>query len=217
MTDIIDVSLPLSEDLPHWPGDPPFKHWFTERISDGNDANLSKISAGVHSGTHVDAPLHFVEGGSTVERLSLDVLVGPALVVGLLGVEAITADVLDGLGLPEGVMRLLFRTDNSALWDDMAAGFQEDFVALTADAAQWVVDHGIELVGVDYLSVQRFHDGPETHQILLGASVVVIEGLDLRAVTPGPYELICLPLKIVGSEGAPARTVLRSLSTAENA
>jgi arylformamidase len=217
MTDIIDVSLPLSGDLPHWPGDPPFEHAFVERIADGNDANVSRIATGVHIGTHVDAPLHFVDGGGTVERLSLDVLVGPALVVGLPGVAAITADVLAGLAIPPGVTRLLFRTDNSALWSDMAAGFQEDFVALTADAAQWVVDHSIKLVGVDYLSVQRFHDGPETHQILLGAGVVIIEGLDLRAVTPGPYELICLPLKIVGAEGAPARTVLRPLTTAERA
>ncbi len=217
MMDIIDISLPLSGGLPHWPGDPPFEHTFVERINDENDANVSKIATGVHIGTHVDAPLHFVKGGSTVERLSLDVLVGPALVVDLPGVEAVTADVLDGLGLPEGVVRLLFRTDNSALWSNMAAGFQEDFVALTADAAEWVVEKGIQLVGVDYLSVQRFHDGPETHQILLGAGVVIVEGMDLRAVTPGPYELICLPLKIVGSEGAPARAVLRPLTTAENA
>jgi arylformamidase len=211
MTNLIDISVPLSNGMPSWPGDTSFDHTFTERISDGDAANVSRIVTSVHIGTHVDAPLHFVEGGGTVERLDLDALVGPALVVDLPGVAAISADVLDGLALPPGATRLLFRTDNSALWDDMAAGFQEDFVALTANAAQWVVDHGVRLVGVDYLSVQRFHDGPETHQILLGAGVVIIEGLDLRAVTPGPYELICLPLKLAGAEGAPARAVLRPL------
>lgn len=209
--DIIDVSLPLLNGIPQWPGDPLFEHRFFQRISADNDANVSQIATCVHIGTHVDAPLHFVEDGGTVEGLSLDALVGPALVVDLPGVPTITADALAGLALPPGVTRLLFRTDNSALWDDAAAGFQETFVALAASAAEWVVEHGIKLVGVDYLSVQHFADGPETHKILLGAGVVIIEGLDLRAVAPGPYELICLPLKIVGAEGAPARAVLRPL------
>jgi arylformamidase len=211
MTDVIDISIPLANGMPSWPGDVPFEHAFTERIADGSDANVSRIATSVHIGTHVDAPLHFVDGGGAVEGLGLDVLIGPARVADLPGIPTITAEDLAALAIPPGTRRLLLHTDNSALWDDMDAGFQEEFVALKPDAAQWVVEHGIELLGVDYLSVQHYQDGPETHQILLGAGVVIIEGLDLRAVSPGRYELICLPLKLAGAEGAPARAVLRPL------
>jgi arylformamidase len=130
-------------------------------------------------------------------------------VVHLPDADAITADVLDALALPAETRRVLFRTRNSALWAQEDRGFYEDFVALTADAAEWVVARGIQLIGVDYLSVQRYADGPETHQILLGAGVVLVEGLDLSGVAAGDYELICLPLKLVDAEGAPARAILR--------
>jgi arylformamidase len=160
-------------------------------------------------GTHVDAPFHFISGGDPVEAMPLDVLMGPAVVTYLPEVAAVTATDLEALDLPAGVQRLLLRTRNSKLWTTGVEEFQPDFVALTVDAAQWVVQRGIRLLGVDYLSVQRFDDGPEVHQILLEARVVIVEGLNLAGVEPGEYELICLPLKLTGAEGAPARAVLR--------
>lgn len=215
MTRMIDISVGLENGMVAWPGSIGYHHEWLGRIGPDSASNNSKIVTDVHIGTHVDAPLHFVEGGGTVEAMPLDVLVGPAWVADLLDVEgAITAAALAGAGIPDGTERLLLRTRNSALWRGGHEAFHEDFVALASDAAQWVVDQGIRLVGVDYLSVQRFHDGPETHRILLGAEVVAVEGLNLYAVAPGSYELIVLPLKLVGAEGAPARAILREHTTA---
>jgi arylformamidase len=163
-------------------------------------------------GTHVDAPRHFLETGSTVEQLPLEVMVGPSFVAYLPEVEGITAGVLADLNLPFGTKRLLLRTRNSELWAAETTEFRKDYVALTDEAAQWLVAQGISLIGVDYLSVQRYGDGPLTHQILLNAGIVILEGLNLADVEPGPYELICLPLKLVDAEGAPARVVLRSIA-----
>jgi arylformamidase len=159
-------------------------------------------------GTHVDAPAHFIPGGAGIESLDLNVLIGPALVVEAGQVQAISAEVLDGLAIPAGTQRLLLRTANSRLWRRPENQFVEDFVAITADGARWLVEHGVRLVGVDYLSVAPFHDLVPTHQILLSAGVIPVEGLDLSHVEPGPYQLICLPIKMAGSDGAPARAVL---------
>jgi len=175
----------------------------------GAHANVSRLNVGVHIGTHVDAPHHFMNDGRTIEKLSLDVLTGPCYVTQLPdGVEAITAEALDGISLPADTMRILFGTSNSRLWSRGEMEFQEDFVAVTEDGANWLVDRGIRLVGVDYLSVAPYGDSVPTHTILLQAGVVVIEGLDLSAVPRGFYDLYCLPLKLLGSEGAPARTIL---------
>jgi arylformamidase len=212
MTRLIDISLPLQPDLPTWPGDPLLQRERFVRMEDGNLANVSQLACCVHIGTHVDAPYHFVADGNTVEHLALDTLVGEAVVAHLPDVESVTAADLERLALPSGVQRLLLRTHNSALWAAGMAPFREEYVALTEDAAQWVVDRGIRLIGVDYLSVQRYHDGPRTHQILLEAEVIILEGLNLGHVAPGAYELLCLPLKLVGSEGAPARAALRTYS-----
>ncbi len=209
MTRLIDISLPLQPDLPTWPGDPTLQRERFLRMEDGTLANVSQLACCVHVGTHVDAPYHFVADGNTVEHLALDTLIGEAVVAHLPDVESVTAADLERLALPAGRQRLLLRTHNSALWAAGMAPFREEYVALTADAAQWVVDHGIRLIGVDYLSVQRYHDGPRTHQILLEAEIIILEGLNLADVSPGTYELLCLPLKLVGSEGAPARAVLR--------
>jgi len=167
------------------------------------------LDCDVHSGTHVDAPLHFLSNGGPVEAISLDVLIGPALVAYLPHISRVTAADLEALDLTADVRRLLIRTSNSDLWTAKVREFQRDFVALTTDAAAWVVERDIRLLGVDYLSVQRFGDGPEVHQILLGAAVAVVEGLSLAGAEPGGYELTCLPLRLVGAEGAPARAVLR--------
>ena len=181
-------------------------------LEKGDIATDTTIHFSVHTGTHVDAPMHFVQDGHDVEQMPLDVLIGDASVAELANVDAITPDHLESLELPMGTERLLIRTKNSQLWAREVKEFNPDFVAFTAAAAQWLVDRRIRLVGVDYLSVQRFYDGPETHQILLGAEVVIIEGLNLTDVPVGDYELICLPVKLRGVEGAPARVVLRTKS-----
>ena len=160
-------------------------------------------------GTHVDAPAHFIENGATVEQLALDVLVGRATVVERLNDDIITPEILEAETLPAETKRLLFKTKNSALWSDPDHQFNPDFVALNAESASWMVDNGIKLVGIDYLSIQMFKDTePLTHRILLDAGIIILEGLSLQAVNPGEYQLICLPLKLAGSEGAPARAIL---------
>lgn len=205
---IYDVSLPISEELVVWAGDPPVRLPRLMDMARGDELTLSGLEISAHTGTHVDAPAHFLAGGAGVETLSLDSLVGPALVVAAPEVAALSAEVLAGLSIPAGAERLLFRTRNSELWARNERRFVEDFVALTADGAQWLVERGVRLVGVDYLSVAPFADPAPVHRILLQAGVIALEGLDLSQVVPGWYQLICLPLKIVGGDGAPARVIL---------
>lgn len=178
----------------------------------GDPANVSRLDCDVHVGTHLDVPRHFLEDGATVEQVPLDILVGSAIVAHLPEVDSITASCLADLSLPPGTERFLLRTRNSEFWAAGVTEFRKDYVALTADAARWAVDQGIRLIGVDYLSVQRYDDSPLTHKIFLEAGVIILEGLNLAGVQPGAYELICLPIHLVGAEGAPARAVLRVLS-----
>jgi arylformamidase len=206
---VIDISLPLHSQMPAWPGSPGLTLIATQRMEDGGAANVSRLDTDVHMGTHVDAPWHFLADGPTVETLALEDLIGQAWVAHLPGTRAVTARDLDEAGVPTGTRRLLLRTDNSELWARQETAFRPDFVALTLDAARWIVDRGIRLVGNDYLSVQRFHDGPDTHRVLLEARTVLLEGINLAGVPPGAWELICLPLRLVGADGAPARAVLR--------
>ncbi len=210
MSRYIDISVPVSPDLPAWPGSPPIELQRRLDLGQGDIVNDTTLHFSVHTGTHVDAPLHFLAEGNSVEHLPLEVLIGPAVVVDLPDTNAVSSEILEQLPLPPGVERLLIRTRNSRLWQADVQKFQPDFVALTADAAEWIVDHEIRLIGVDYLSVQRFHDGPETHLNLLKAEVVILEGLNLAYVQAGEYELICLPVMLKGVEGAPARAILRS-------
>jgi arylformamidase len=206
---VIDISVSLGTGSPVWPGDPDILLEQYRSLSGGDASNDSRIACSVHAGTHVDAPAHFIENGATVDQLPMDVLMGDAAVVELPDVDIITPELLAGLGLPAGTERLLFKTKNSTLWRDPRHDFHPDFAALSTDAAAWVVRQGIRLVGVDYLSVQLYGDaGPDTHRILLEAGVVILEGLDLRNARQGSYRLICLPLKLAGSEAAPARAVL---------
>ena len=210
MTKARDITVPFRTDLPLWPGDPPPRLSLMKSMEGGYRCNVTRIDTGVHFGTHLDAPSHFIEGGSTVEEIALDVLMGPCLVVEIEEAPAITPEHLNALDIPLDTRRLLFKTRNSRLWDNPAHGFFEDYTALTADAARWVVDHGIELVGIDYLSIQLFRDAVSTtHIVLLESKVVIVEGLDLRDIESGPYELICLPMKIAGSDGAPVRAILK--------
>lgn len=207
---IYDISLAVQPGMVTWPNHPPVTlEWF-RKIEEGARCNVSRLEMCTHAGTHVDAPYHFLKNGNTVEGLSLDDLVGPAQVVVFPDhVDVIDAELLEAAGIPSGTRRLLCKTRNSGLWVRNEAAFDAHFVALAADAADWLIAQGIRLIGVDYLSVATYGEpGGSTHLALLGASVVIIEGLDLSAVDPGSYTLVCLPLKLVGSDGAPARAVL---------
>jgi arylformamidase len=206
---IYDISLPISSALPVWPGDLPIEIIQTESIDRGDEVNLSRLSMSAHSGTHVDAPHHFMNDHRTVEGLALDVLTGPCYVTQLPDdIDEISAEVLERVAIGSGTTRILFGTRNSKLWARAEPEFQPDFVAITQDGAEWLVARGIRLVGVDYLSVAPFGDGSPTHKALLGAGVVVVEGLDLSQVARGFYDLYCLPLKLMGADGAPARAIL---------
>lgn len=205
---IYDISLPISESLPVWPGDPPVRITYSSHLDLGDESTVSRLDFGAHTGTHVDAPAHFVPGGIGVDRLDLDLLVGPALVVHILEAPSLSSGLLESLDLPPETERVLFRTRNSELWARHSHGFDEDFVAITEDGARWLVARGIRLVGVDYLSVAPYRDSVPTHQILLRAGMILVEGLDLGQVAPGRYQLVCLPLKVAGGDGAPARAIL---------
>jgi arylformamidase len=193
--------------MPFYPGDPGAEIKPVRSIEDGHVANLSELELGSHTGTHIDAPRHFEPGGTTVDDMALDTLVGPARVVDLSAADdEITRAGLESAGAA-GAERVLLKTRNSSLWSKTE--FSTDYVALSPDAADYLVESGIKLVGIDYLSIERFHsDDYHVHHALLGAGIVILEGIDLSGVSAGDYELICLPLKIRGGDGAPARAVL---------
>lgn len=211
---IYDVSVPISEKTPTYPGDPGIEIGEWASFSRGDAANVTLLHLGAHTATHVDAPAHFIEGAGRVEAMPLDVLVGPARVVEIPEeVRAISASHLSQDEL-RGATRVLFKTRNSRFWANTAGGFRTDYTYLAPDAARLLVESGIRLVGIDYLSVEAFKpERFETHQVLLSSGAVIVEGLDLREITAGLYELICLPLKITGGlgDGAPARAILRTL------
>ena len=205
---VYDISVGVSPEIPVWPGDPPVQLERTKSIKDGEQANISRLQASVHVGTHIDAPLHFVEGGRSVDDIPLKSLMGRAYVVDLRRADVLNAESLDSARIPPRTRRLLFKTRNSEHWAKGERSFQRDFVAVDASGAEWLVQKGVRLVGVDYLSVAPFRDGVATHRILLEAGVVIVEGLNLARVSKGRYTLYCLPVKLLGSDGAPARAVL---------
>lgn len=204
-----DISVTVTSKLPTWPGDPNVELERVEKIEAGANANVSRVAMGVHTGTHVDAPYHFLEDGTTVDTLPLDILIGSVQVVDLGDqVDLITADVLQKANIIPSVSRILFKTRNSQIWERGETEFQTDFVGISADGAEYLVLKGIQLVGIDYLSIAPYKNSRPTHQILLKAKMIIIEGLDLSKIQAGVYQLVCLPLKLGGSDGAPARTVL---------
>lgn len=205
---IYDVSVGISPAMPVWPNNPGVELARVNNMEAGANSNVSRLALGVHTGTHVDAPVHFINGAAGVETLPLEVLVGEALVIELPGINRVTAAALQGAGLPAGMRRLLIKTRNSAYWAAGDAQFHTDYVGVGDDAAAWLVAQRVELVGVDYLSVAPWKESRPTHETLLKAGVVVIEGLNLAAIAPGRYQLYCLPLKLIGSDGAPARAIL---------
>jgi arylformamidase len=205
---IHDISVPIHPSMPIWPGDPPVTIEPASRIARGGHSNISRLSLGNHSGTHLDPPIHFIPGGQTIDQLDLRVLYGPARVLDLTHVEqAITIEDLQAAKLDQREIRILFKTRNSLLWTK--PGFQTGHVGLARDAAQWLVDRGVKLVGIDYLSVELFNSPePFAHRALLSAGVIIVEGLDLSTISPKSYTLACLPLLIKDGDGAPARAIL---------
>lgn len=205
----IDVSLPVRHHMVHWPGNPEPQ---VERVLDmgkGDVCNVTKIAMSVHTGTHMDSMRHFIADGITMEATPLDAVIGPAKLIEIDDTVAIRREHLESQDLKRGD-RVLFKTPNSEFrWADDK--FHEDFVYIDPDAARLLVERGVQTVGVDYLSVAPFFDGVTTHTILLGAGVWIIEGLNFKGVAPGDYELICLPMNIAGSDGAPARAVVRKI------
>ena len=195
--EIYDVSVPIHEKMITYPGDPVVHMERASAIAKGDIVNLTRMDFGLHSGTHVDAPVHFIDGASGVDKVQLDALVGPCEVV---QVADLTRESV--ARAPKSAERVLFKTPNSELW--ARNEFAEEFVRLEGPAADLLVERGVRLVGVDYLSIGN----EAAHHALLEGGVVPVEGLDLRGVEPGGYELICLPIRVVGADGAPARAVL---------
>jgi arylformamidase len=205
---IHDISLPVSESLVVWPSDPAIHITQPSHLNKGDKATVSRLDMGAHTGTHVDAPCHFILGGAGIDSLDLNTLVGPALVAEVPANGNLSAEVLKGLAMPQGTQRVLFHTSNSELWAKGEPNFSKDFVGITADGAEWLVDFGVRLVGVDYLSVAPFGQSGPTHHTLLEAGVIIVEGLNLSHVRAGMYTLVCLPLRLVGLDGSPARAIL---------
>lgn len=209
---IYDITVAVSEQTPVYEGDPNVEITIANQIARGDAANVSRLCCGVHTATHVDAPNHFIEGARRVHELEFEKLIGRCRVVEIdKNAMAIRAEHVRNLA---GAERVLFKTRNSDFWNDLSQGFRRDFTYIAPDAARALVELNVKLVGIDYLSVERFGaETFDTHIALLEKEIVIIEGLDLRAVPAGDYELICLPLKIVGGagDGAPARTILREI------
>jgi arylformamidase len=203
-----DISLTISPDMPTWPGDPSVEFERVSKIEDGANANVTRMNMSVHTGTHVDAPYHFLEGGKSVESLPLRALTGRVYVLHLPEVDLITSEVLERADIPPRTRRLLFRTRNSEFWARNENDFQTDFVGISEDGARFLVKRGVKLVGVDYLSVAPYKQSRPTHEILLQSGVVIVEGLNLSKIAQGRYTLYCLPLKLAGCDGSPARAIL---------
>ena len=206
---IYDVTLTISDKLITWPSDPTVSIRKTRLISQGNSCNVSELKFGSHCGTHIDAPYHFEENGIKIDQIPLDYLIGNATVFDIRNKEKIDFEDIKTLQL-KNKKRVIFKTINSTYWK--LSEFKKDFVYITKEAAQHLVDCGVKVVGIDYLSVEKFGNKPaDTHHIFLRNGVVLIEGLDLSSVKAGDYELIALPLKIKDCDGSPARVILRSI------
>jgi arylformamidase len=211
MPEPIDITTRLRSDMPTWPGSMNTWTSLTRSIGAGDMVNETALELNVHSGTHVEGPLHFIDGGVPLEAIPLGAFVGLAEVVAVPEAGEIGPDELESASIPDGAERLILRTRNSdeRLLD--RSEFTERFVALTVDGARWIADRGLRLVGIDYLSIQQFGGDPETHRVLMRAGVAILEGLDLAEVEPGPYRLTCLPLRLADAEAAPARAILERI------
>lgn len=204
---IWDISVAISGELPAYLGDPSFKSRLIQRIDQGKVSDVSLITMSAHIGTHIDAPSHLIQGAKTIDQLSLGTLVGPAVVVDYQGTSTIDRTFLENSPEIVNMERVLFKTQNSRLW--YSSTFASEYVGLTTDGARWLVENGTKLVGIDYLSIDPpgNQDLP-THQTLLSNGIVILEGINLGRVRSGSYFLVCLPLNLLGKEGAPARAIL---------
>jgi len=210
MSDFIDLTVTIHGNMPTWPGDLPVNVYRFRKIEEGANANASRIEMAAHTGTHLDAPYHFLPDGNTVEALDLNILIGECQVIELPeSVNVVTAQELEAAGVQPGVERLLIKTRNSTFWAQELPDFQADFVGVDLSGAEWLAAHRLRLIGIDYLSVAPYKKSRPTHEVLLGAGMIVVEGLDLSHAQPGVYDLICLPLKLGGADGAPCRAVLK--------
>jgi arylformamidase len=208
--DIIDISMPLRNGMLTWPDSPSFELAPFKKIAEGASSNVSRLFMTTHCGTHIDAPRHFIEEGKTLDEIALTVFNGRARVFNAGMRKKIDRKFLEQLGF-EGVQRALFRSVNSAYLSEKK--FRETYVYFSEDAAEFLVEKKITLLGTDYLSVEDFSDSKRpAHHILLGAGIVLLEGLNLLSVREGDYELVCLPLKLIGADGAPARAILKRVS-----
>ncbi len=204
-----DITLTITAGLVVWPDDPPVEIYQTDTIAKGGVSNVSHLNMSAHTGTHVDAPYHFIQEGKKIEDLDINLLTGRAYVLHLPDeVDLITKEIIENSSIPPRTKRVLFRTRNSHRWVDGEHEFDTNYVAMDPEAAALLIQRGVKLVGVDYLSVAPFEDVTPTHQVLLEREVIVVEGLDLSKVSQGRYTLYCLPIKIGGVDGAPARAIL---------
>jgi arylformamidase len=204
---LLDVSVPLRQGLPTYPNNPPFELQPIKRMAEGGSSNVSRLVMGTHTGTHVDAPRHFIDDGMAVDALPLNLLIGRARVIEITRRGGITADDLAAAGLRED-LRVLFKTSNSALWNSDV--FHDDYTYVSDAAARYLVEQGVKVVGIDYLSIEQFKKaGAPAHRTLLSNDVIIIEGLNLAEAEPGMYEMYCLPLLVTGGDGAPARVILK--------
>jgi arylformamidase len=211
MSHWIDISVPLRNGMVAWPGDAPFERTSTLAIANGDPCNLSQLSTTAHIGTHMDAPRHYLAGAAGIETMPIAASIGRARVIEIQDREVIRTSELEPHRLAKDE-RVLFKTGNSGYcWK--TDHFQKKYIYIAPETAYYLAGRGVQTVGVDYLSVGGFESGgPETHRILLQAGIWIIEGLNLEGVEAGEYELVCLPLKIMGGDGAPARAVLRKLT-----
>jgi arylformamidase len=211
---LYDISLPISNDLPVWPGDPSVSLMMTKSFLKGDHCNITKIQMGTHSGTHIDAPYHFLKDGATVDTIPIETFIGPCLVVDLDSEVLIEEKDLRKYNLA-GHSRILMKTKNSEMWaNNIRKSFITNYVALGINAVQYLIEMNTILVGIDYLSIESFQsDGKPVHKLLLKNNITILEGLNLSGVKAGVYELICMPLKLQGCEGAPARVLLREYSS----
>jgi arylformamidase len=209
---IYDISVPITPDMPVWPGDPAVDLQQVSAIASGQSANISHLSMSVHTGTHIDAPKHFIDNGNTIGQIPLEKLVGEVLVMQIDdSVNVISALVLKshpGIDLLEDAQKVLFRTLNSSLWCQSPKEFRQDYIGIDASGAEFLAGLGLDLIGIDYLSIAPYDETLAPHQILLAEDIVLLEGLDLSKVQAGIFELYCLPINLPGCEGAPARVIL---------
>lgn len=208
---IYDVSLPVAEHMVTWPGDPIVSLKQVKAISKGDNCNVTKMQMGIHTGTHIDAPYHFIESGGKVGSIPMESLIGACLVIEVDSAVAVSKKDLIKHNI-SGHTRILIKTKNSGLWKNNTRSFNADFIALGIDAAEYLAQMNVILIGIDYLSIESsYSNDNKVHKTLLGKNIIILEGLDLSEVKAGLYELICLPLKLQGCEGSPARVILREI------